>query len=33
MKLLTRRALLVKETGQAWLAEPDAEEDNAHTLQ
>ena len=32
MKLLTRRGVLVEEMGQSYLAEPDADEDEARTL-
>jgi hypothetical protein len=32
MKLLTRRGVLVEEMGQTYLAEPDAEGDEARTL-
>ncbi len=32
MKILTRRGVLVEEMGQTWLAEPDADGDEAHTL-
>jgi hypothetical protein len=32
MKMLTRRGVLVAEMGQTWLAEPDADGDEARTL-
>jgi len=32
MKMLTRRGVLVEEMGQTWLAEPDADGDEARTL-
>jgi hypothetical protein len=32
MKMLTRRGVLVEEMGQAWLAEPDADGEEARTL-
>ncbi len=32
MKMLTRHGVLVKEMGQTWLAEPDADGDEARTL-
>jgi hypothetical protein len=32
MKMLTRRGVLVQEMGQAWLAEPDADGEEARTL-
>jgi hypothetical protein len=32
MKVLTRRGVLVEEMGQAWLAEPDADGEEARTL-
>jgi hypothetical protein len=32
MKMLTRRGVLVEDTGQSWLAEPDAEGEEARTL-
>ena len=32
MKMLTRRGVLVEEMGQTWLAEPDADGDEALTL-
>jgi hypothetical protein len=32
MKMLTRRGVLIEEMGQTWLAEPDADGDEARTL-
>ncbi len=32
MRMLKRRGLLVEEMGQTWLAEPDADGDEARTL-
>ena len=32
MKMLTRRGVLVEEMGQAWLAEPDTDGEEARTL-
>jgi hypothetical protein len=32
MKLLARRGVLVEDTGQTWLAEPDADGEEARTL-
>ena len=32
MKMLTRRGVLVEETGQTWLADPHADGDEARTL-
>jgi hypothetical protein len=32
MKLLTRRGVLIEEMGQTYLAEPDADVDEARTL-
>jgi hypothetical protein len=32
MKMLTRRGVLVQDMGQTWLAEPDADGEEARTL-
>jgi hypothetical protein len=32
MKMLTRRGVLVEDTGRSWLAEPDADGEEAPTL-
>jgi len=32
MKMLTRRGVLVQDLGQTWLAEPDADGEDARTL-
>jgi hypothetical protein len=32
MKMLTRRGVLLEDMGQAWLAEPDSDSEEARTL-
>jgi hypothetical protein len=32
MKMLTRRGVLVEDMGQTWLAGPDADDEEEHTL-